>query len=107
MSRHSVLVAILAMGSLLTVSSASAVTPQLDFSVALSPYTGGTATAPAMLTLHTTTTPKMNEPAFAADHLRFDLDPSIVTAFQPPAAACSDAQVMLTPRRARRLVTAR
>jgi len=97
MSRHSVLGAVLAMGSLLAVSSASAVTPEMGFSVALSPYTGGTATAPVMLTLHATTTPKMNEPAFAADHLRFDLDPNIVTAFQPPAAACTDAQVMADP----------
>jgi hypothetical protein len=69
----------------------------MSFSVALSPYTGGTSTAPVMLTLHTTTTPKENESQFAADHLRFDLDPSVVTAFQPPAAACSDSQVMADP----------
>jgi hypothetical protein len=75
-------------------SSASAVDPQLSFSVAVSPYTGGTATAPVTLTLHTTTTPNMSDPAFAANHMRFDLDPNIVTGFQPPAAACSDAQVM-------------
>jgi hypothetical protein len=84
----------LAVSSVLAVSSASAVTPQLSFSVAVSPYTGGTATAPVTLTLHTTTTPNMSEPSFATSHMRFDLDPSIVTGFQPPAAACTDAQVM-------------
>ncbi len=85
----------LAVSSVLGVSSASAVVPQRSFSVAVSPYTGGTATAPVTLTLHTTTTPSMSDPPFATNHLRFDLDPNIVTGFQPPAAACSDAQVMV------------
>src|SRR3954469_8255967 len=83
-----------AVSSVLAVGSASAVTPQLSFSVAVSPYTGGTATAPVTLTLHTTTTPRMSEPPFSTKHLSFDLDPAIVTAFQPPAGGCSDAQVI-------------
>lgn len=104
MSRHSVLrnvrgvvlVAGVALTSLavLAVSPASAVNPQRSFSVAVSPYTGGTATAPVTLTLHTTATPSDSEPPYSTTHLRFDLDPNIVTGFQPPAAACGDAQVI-------------
>jgi hypothetical protein len=38
--------------AVLAVGSASAAVPQLSFSVAVSPYTGGTATAPVTLTLN-------------------------------------------------------
>jgi hypothetical protein len=79
--------------SAVVVGPAGAAPPQLSLAVTVSPYTGGSAPAPVTLTLHTIAIPDVTQPAVSTRHMTFDLDPSILTGFQPPAG-CTAGQVI-------------
>jgi hypothetical protein len=42
------------------------------------------------LTLHTTSIPDVSQPPVSTSHMTFDLDPSILTGFQPPSGCSAD-----------------
>lgn len=79
--------------SAVAASPAGAAPPQLSLAVTVSPYAGGSAPAPVTLTLHTIAVPDVSQPPVSTRHMTFDLDPSVITGFQPPAA-CNPSQVI-------------
>jgi hypothetical protein len=74
-------------------TTASATVPQLALTVDVSPYTGAGAPAAVTLTLHMTATVDPSDQPYATKHMSFDLDPSILTGFQP-SVGCIGTQVI-------------
>jgi len=72
---------------------AGASVPQLALTAELSPYTGAGAPAPVTLTLHVSAIPDPGDQPYATKHMSFDLDPSILTGFQP-SVGCIGTQVI-------------
>jgi hypothetical protein len=85
--------ALLLLALSLLAGSASAAVPQLALTAAVSPYVGTGAPVPVTLTLHVAATPDPADQPYATRHMSFDLDPSILTGFQP-SVGCIGTQII-------------